>query len=113
MRLPAFLSDDSPLTRSRLWPRWLFLRALGLIFLSAFYSLAFQIHGLIGERGILPAGAYLQQVHDAFGTARGVWYAPTLLWLGASDGALTAVGAAGGVWAGLLTPERGAPGTRA
>src|SRR5437879_6511617 len=26
-----------------LWPRWLFLRALGLVFLSAFYSLAFQI----------------------------------------------------------------------
>ena len=29
----------------RLWPRWLFLRALGLVFLSAFYALAFQIHG--------------------------------------------------------------------
>jgi hypothetical protein len=53
MRLPPFLADESPLARSRLWPRWLFLRALGLIFLSAFYSLAFQIHGLIGERGIL------------------------------------------------------------
>src|SRR5712664_1555367 len=42
-----------------LWPRWLFLRALGLIFFSAFYALAFQMHGLIGERGILPAGLYL------------------------------------------------------
>jgi len=92
-----------PLEHSRLWPRWLFLRALGLIFLSAFYSLAFQIHGLIGERGILPAGAYLQQVRDAFGVARGVWFAPTLLWLGASDGALTAVIAAGIVCAVLLT----------
>jgi len=36
------------------------LRALGLIFLSAFYSLAFQIHGLVGPRGIEPAGQYLQ-----------------------------------------------------
>ena len=103
MPLPAFLADESPLVHSRLWPRWLFLRALGLIFLSAFYSLAFQIHGLIGERGILPAGAYLQQVRDAFGTARGVWYAPTLLWLDASDGALTVVIAAGIVCAVLLT----------
>jgi lipase maturation factor len=103
MRLPAFLADDSPLTRSRLWPRWLFLRALGLIFLSAFYSLAFQIHGLIGERGILPAGSYLHQVRDAFGAIRAVWYAPTLLWLGASDGALTAVIAAGIVCSVLLT----------
>ena len=46
----------------RLWPRWLWLRALGLIFFSAFYSLAFQIHGLIGPRGILPAGQYLDAV---------------------------------------------------
>src|SRR6202040_2475092 len=38
-----------------LWSRWLFLRALGAIFFSAFYSLAFQIHGVIGTRGILPA----------------------------------------------------------
>src|SRR5689334_13239001 len=102
MRLPAFVADDSPLTRGRLWPRWLFLRALGLIFLSAFYSLAFQIHGLIGERGILPAGAYLHQVR-AFGTMRALWYAPTLLWLNASDGALTALIATGIVCSVLLT----------
>jgi len=31
-----------------LWPRWIFLRALGLIFFSAFYSLAFQIKGSSG-----------------------------------------------------------------
>ena len=46
-------------------PRWIFLRALGLIFFSAFYSLARQVHGLIGERGILPVGTYLQQVSEA------------------------------------------------
>ena len=103
MRLPPFLADESPLARSRLWPRWLFLRALGLIFLSAFYSLAFQIHGLIGERGILPAGPYLQQVREALGVVRGVWYAPTLLWFGAGDRALTALIAAGFVCAALLT----------
>ena len=78
-----------------LWPRWLFLRALGLIFLSAFYSFAFQIHGLIGERGILPAGDYLRQVRAAFGVARAVWFAPTLLWLGSGDVALTVVVVAG------------------
>ena len=95
MRLPSTLADDSALTRSHLWPRWLFLRALGLIFLSAFYSFAFQIHGLIGERGILPAGDYLQQVRLAFGAARAVWFAPTVLWLGSGDAALTLVVAAG------------------
>jgi hypothetical protein len=95
VRLRSLLADDSALARGHLWPRWLFLRALGLIFLSAFYSLVFQIHGLIGERGILPAGAYLDQVRSALGGARGVWYAPTLLWLGASDPALTAIVLAG------------------
>jgi hypothetical protein len=95
VRLPSILSDDSVLTRSHLWPRWLFLRALGLIFLSAFYSFAFQIHGLIGERGILPAGAYLEQVRMAFGAARSVWFAPTLLWFGSGDVVLTVVVAAG------------------
>jgi len=34
-----------------LWARWIWLRALGLIFLSAFYSLAFQIIGLLGILG--------------------------------------------------------------
>jgi lipase maturation factor 1 len=78
-----------------LWPRWLFLRALGLIFLSAFYSLAFQIHGLIGYQGILPAASYLQQLSSLFGTIEKIWYAPTLFWLNASDAALTTVVGAG------------------
>src|SRR6476469_1247705 len=78
-----------------LWARWLFLRALGLIFFSAFYSLAFQIHGLIGERGILPADYYLHEVSTALGAAHGIWYAPTLLWINASDAALTLVVIAG------------------
>ena len=43
----------------RLVPRWIFLRALGLIYCSAFVSLLFQIRGLIGPAGILPADEYL------------------------------------------------------
>jgi len=78
-----------------LWPRWLFLRALGLIFFSAFYALAFQMHGLVGERGILPAGLYLDRVSTAFGPLARVWFAPTLLWIDSSDRALTFVVAAG------------------
>jgi hypothetical protein len=74
-----------------LWPRWIWLRALGLIFLSVFYSLAFQIEGLVGPRGILPAGEYLPEVREAVGAWKAAWYAPTLFWLGSSDGALLAV----------------------
>jgi len=70
--------------------RWLFLRALGLIFFSAFYSLVFQIRGLIGPNGILPAKDYLVQVARALGSAR-FWYAPTLFWWSSSDRFLLAV----------------------
>jgi hypothetical protein len=78
-----------------LWARWLFLRALGGIFFSAFLSLAYQIHGLIGPQGILPAGDYLEEVAAQLGPARRLWFAPSLLWLGAGDGALTALVALG------------------
>jgi lipase maturation factor len=94
--------SSGSMRNDNLWARWVFLRALGLIFLSAFYSLAFQIHGLIGERGILPATEYLTEVHTVLGNVRQVWYAPTLLWLGAGDAALTAIVAAGVVCSLLL-----------
>lgn len=74
--------------------RWIWLRCLGGIFFSAFYSLWFQIHGLIGPAGILPAGDYLRTVRQVLG-AKGYWLAPTLFWLNASDAMLTTVVAAG------------------
>lgn len=83
--------------RGALWPRWVFLRALGLIFFSVFYSLAFQIKGLIGLNGLLPAGVYLELVRQAMTGLSRFWYAPTLLWLGTGNGALMAL-----VWAGLI-----------
>ena len=88
-------SKEQSATDSYLWARWLFLRALGLIFFSAFYSLAFQIHGLIGERGILPVDYYLHQLSGVAGPIERVWYAPTLLWMSADDRALTLIVAAG------------------
>jgi lipase maturation factor 1 len=82
--------------------RWLFLRALGLIFFSAFYSLVFQIRGLIGPNGILPAQDYLVQVARVLGSAR-FWYAPTVFWWSSSDRFLLGVVAAGMVASLLLT----------
>jgi hypothetical protein len=77
--------------------RWLFLRALGLIYFSAFFSLIFQIHGLIGTEGILPADRYLQAVEHSLGPWQRVWYAPTLLWWSSSSTMLNAL-----CWAGML-----------
>jgi hypothetical protein len=97
---PAFILrtvfDPDHGARDRLLPRWLFLRALGLIYSSAFFSLIFQIRGLIGSKGILPASEYLRAVTDSLGLAR-FWYAPTLLWFSSSNHALMAI-----CWTGLL-----------
>ena len=66
----------------------------------AFLSLAGQIVGLVGERGIMPAGRFLEWAGSAYGP--GVWrQLPTVFWLGASDGALRAV-AWGGVGLAVL-----------
>jgi hypothetical protein len=94
-----WLLGPEPITEKRpghLGPRWIFLRALGLIYFSAFYSLLFQIKGLIGPNGILPAADYLQAVNAAL-QLRGYWSAPTLLWFSASDAALMTL-----CWVGLL-----------
>ena len=76
--------------------RWIWLRALGGIFFSAFYSLYFQIHGLNGPNGLLPVAPYLDAVKGAFG-AKAYWYVPTLLWIDTSDRMLDII-----VWAGLI-----------
>jgi len=55
---------ESP--RTHLLPRWIFLRAIGVIYFSAFYSLIFQIKGMIGPRGILPAAGYLRDVANYY-----------------------------------------------
>src|SRR4030081_2686813 len=75
----------------RLLPRWIFLRALGLIYFSAFFSLIFQIRGLIGPHGILPANDYLEAVAHSIGTYARFWFAPTLLWFSSSSQMLIAV----------------------
>src|ERR1043166_5631739 len=89
-----------PLTYMR--AKWLWLRALGLIFFSAFYSLWFQIHGLIGSRGVPPAREYLVLANRALG-AKAYWFAPTILWLNDSDAMLTAIVIAGAIASVTLT----------
>src|SRR5262249_32636442 len=86
-----------------LWPRWIWLRALGLIFLSAFYSLAFQVTSLNGPNGVLPAREYLPALRDAVGPVKAIWYAPTLYWIGSSDAALMTVVVIGALASILLT----------
>ena len=90
-----WLFDSHHGARGRLIPRWIFLRALAAIYFSAFYSLLFQIKGLMGPNGILPAQHFVAVVADSLGAA-GYWYAPSLYWVSASSGMLMAV-----TWIGL------------
>lgn len=95
--IAAWLFDTPQGASDRLIPHWLFLRALGVIYFSAFFSLLFQIRGLIGPTGILPAKEYLAAVTSAAGHLR-YWYAPTLLWLNSSSHMLMGL-----CWAGLIS----------
>lgn len=89
----------------------LFTRALALVYLAAFLSLAFQITGLAGQNGILPVQDYLRLAAAHLGSER-YWRIPTLAWLSAGDGALS-----GACWAGvffsLLLLAGGLPGVSA
>ena len=81
----------------RLIPRWLFLRALGVIYFSAFYPLLFQIRGLIAPEGILPASEFLEAVAKTYPQSK-FWFAPTLLWISSGPHMLTAI-----CWVGMVT----------
>jgi len=90
-----WLFDSRNGPADRFLSRWIFLRALGLIYFSAFFSLVFQIRGLIGREGILPASEYLRSVAEQVGHAR-YWYVPSLLWFSSGSHMLTGL-----CWAGM------------
>lgn len=81
----------------RLWPRWIFLRCLGLIYFSAFFSLLFQVRGEVGSDGILPAGDYLRVIaENAPGWSR-FWAAPSLYWISSNSNFIVLL-----CWIGLI-----------
>jgi predicted DCC family thiol-disulfide oxidoreductase YuxK len=75
---------------------WLFLRALGLIYLAAFTSFGVQAEGLIGGEGILPLAQFRDALAEHFG-ARAPALAPMVFWFGVSDTFITGVCIAGAV----------------
>jgi hypothetical protein len=78
----------------------LFLRFLGFCYLAAFLSLWIQVDGLIGSRGILPAGDLMEAARSQLHGTR--WtILPTLAWLGSSDAFIHFL-CAGGTVAALL-----------
>jgi predicted DCC family thiol-disulfide oxidoreductase YuxK len=73
---------------------WLFIRAIGLIYLTAFVSFGVQALGLIGSHGILPLSEFTDAVRSELGSAS-YWRVPMVFWLDQSDFAIQAA-----CWAG-------------
>jgi len=81
---------------------WIFKRALSLIYVIAFISVATQVLGLCGEHGILPIAEYLKSLQVGQGTSFVHLFlkAPSLFWISTSDSVLVAaawIGALAGV----------------
>jgi predicted DCC family thiol-disulfide oxidoreductase YuxK len=73
---------------------WLFLRAMGLIYLAAFVSFGVQALGLIGSDGILPLSQFTDAIRSQLGLER-YWRFPMVFWLDPGDFAIRAT-----CWAG-------------
>src|ERR1700689_5595359 len=73
---------------------FVFLRFMGLIYLSAFVSFGVQALGLIGSHGILPLAEFVGAIRSQLGLER-YWAFPMVFWLDQSDFAIQAT-----CWAG-------------
>ena len=89
----SWIFDSRRGPTDRLLPRWIFLRALALIYFSAFYSLLFQIKGLIGPEGILPVSTLLQAAAPL--GVRRFWFVPSLVWVSGGNHMLMGICIAG------------------
>ena len=64
--------------------RWVFLRLLAAVYAVAFASLAVQVSGLLGTRGISPAHDFFEAVAQSLGSIR-YFAVPSVFWLNSSD----------------------------
>ncbi len=76
---------------TRYWlTRFVILRLLGIVYLVAFLSLFYQLEGLIGSDGLLPADRYLDRIRAAQpdGATNGALFMllPSIYWFHISDG---------------------------
>ncbi len=81
-----------------LWPRWLVLRAVGVVFLFVFSGIIAQGEAFLGPRGIVPLGEFFTQLREMFpGAVDAFIAAPTLFWLNTSAAFIAVL-----AWAGLF-----------
>ncbi len=84
--------------------RFVLLRALGFVYLAAFFSLHDQVLGLLGSEGLTPAALYLERIDAHFGGGfEALWAVPTVFWVDVSDVALRGLALLGIVAAAVVT----------
>jgi uncharacterized membrane protein YphA (DoxX/SURF4 family) len=78
--------DASPPTRTYHLTRFLILRLLGLVYLTAFAIFLAQGLALVGSHGLLPAEDYTSRIAERFGSRAAAFERlPSVFWLGISD----------------------------
>ncbi|MEO6876075.1 MAG: lipase maturation factor family protein [Opitutaceae bacterium] len=81
-----------------LWPRWIVLRAVGLVYIFVFAGIIREGQALVGPRGIAPLTEFFNQLHEKFPNFLEAFIrAPSLFWLSSSGGMVTLL-----AWAGLI-----------
>ncbi len=98
--LPQPLRSFAGLTgdATYLWPRWLVLRAIGLVYVVVFAGLIHEAPALVGPAGLAPLSGFFAQLHQALPQPVAAFlYAPSLYWLGSGATAIALVS-----WSGLL-----------
>ena len=79
-----------------LWPRWLLLRAVGLVFIFVFAGILREGPALVGPAGLAPLGGFFAPLTAALpGPFTAFFAAPSLFWLGSGAGAIALVSCAG------------------
>lgn len=93
--------------------RWIFIRGLCLVYLTAFLSASHQMMGLYGQDGILPIAEYIKQISAggySGATAANFFSQPTVFWVDQQDMVLLVIPIVGVVASllalvGILTGE--------
>ena len=79
-----------------LWPRWIVLRAVGIVYRFVFGGIIREGQALVGPRGIAPLSEFFTQLHQRFpSTIEALIRAPSLFWLNTSAGMITFLSWAG------------------
>lgn len=80
-----------------LWPRWLVLRAIGLVYLLVFGGIVVEGRALLAPTGIMPLAPYFADIQKLAGGAFAAFFkAPSLFWLSGGTGMIMGV-----AWLGL------------